>query len=598
MREFAGKQNQTPKSRSLNLVRDWQPTPTQTEGHDFSHTAAPSFSHDFSRIPVSAKTPLTIQPKLTIGTPGDRYEQEADRIADTVMRMPDRGTQPIAHDESEPAQSIIGGQQKRVGRKGTEEDEEDVVMKKAAVGAKCDCEEDDKRVARKVEVSRNEGFGRGGSKLSPGVETGIQTMRGGGRPLTSSERQFMEPRFGADFSAIRVHTNQEADAHSRALNARAFTMGGDIFFRAGEYQAGAAEGHRLLAHELTHSIQQGAAVANPLNGLRTSAAVPSAQRDLVVAPPSPDATARILTAAEIASAIDFNSKKYKDPKSLEEIRDVIGITPTPAVSDEELALTVAQWQAEFNLTVDGKLGDLTLGTIVRELKAEGLRPEALRLLLDLHGTAPPGRLTLNFLRVLQDQAPGALWGITVNDDPIFDISVFATPAAWRCVITKADQQSHQGSHLLPGVVEVTNAMVAAEADCARLQTMITSLDSAANQGADSGFYMIAAVQAHEDEHIRQYRAALPAHYTTLRTTIEGLTVPLVNHNTAASAKAAIKALPAFTTAMDTFHAADVAVNNAANAHVPMAPFNAVEHAVVDPMITTIRTRRTALACPP
>ncbi|HEX3125993.1 MAG TPA: DUF4157 domain-containing protein [Thermoanaerobaculia bacterium] len=148
--------------------------------------------HDFNRISIYSSAPAGIQPKLTVSTPGDIYEQEADRVADTVMRGPADGTPRVAFDE------------------------------------------------------------------------GIPTMRGAGRPLTSSERNFMEPRFGADFSAVRLHMNQEADSRSRALQARAFTLGNDIFFRAGEYTPGKAESHHLLAHELTHTIQQGA--AGPLGG--------------------------------------------------------------------------------------------------------------------------------------------------------------------------------------------------------------------------------------------------------------------------------------------------------------------------------------------
>jgi hypothetical protein len=210
---------------------------------------------------------------------------------------------------------------------------------------------------------------------------------------------------------------------------------------------------------------------------------------------------------------------------------------------------------------------------------------------------PAGRATLNFLPVLHDQVPAG-WGVTVQDDPVFDITAYASGATWKCVITTADQQCHQGTRLLAGVVEVTPALVAAEASCPNLTTMITSLNSVASQGADSGFYMLAAVQAHEDVHVTQYRAGLPPHYTTLKTAIEALTVPGAAHATAAAAKAAIMALPAYTAAMATFHAADVTVNNASGLHVPVAPFNAAEHGVVAPMVATIGARRTALACPP
>jgi hypothetical protein len=470
---------------------------------DPTTTVIRRFGHDFSRIPVHSCARTFIQPKLTVNTHGDIYEQEADRVADMVMQAPDHGTPLGARDESdpEPRPSILGGQEKSFSRKGIE-DEEDVPLKKGVVAEKCGCGEDDKRLEEKAGVTRSEGVGADSLNLDPEIETRIQAMRGDGRPLTSSERGFMEPRFGADFSAIRVHTNQEADTHSRALHARAFTMGSDIFFRAGEYEPGEAGGHRLLAHELTHSIQQGAA---RLNG--------------------------------------------------------------PHIGDRSTAVALVQRQPDAG--------------------APAPAPVA----------APVGRAALNFLPVLQDQAPAG-WGVTVNDDPVFDITAYADGGVWKCVITTADQQSHQGVRLMPGVVEVTPALVAAETSCPTLQTMITSLNSVANQGAHSGFYMLAAVQAHEDVHIAQYRAGLAPLYTTLKTAVEALTVPLAGNADAAAAKAAIKALPAFTAAMAAFHAGDVAVNNASGAHTPVAPFNSAEHGVVDPMIATIGARRIALKCPP
>jgi hypothetical protein len=131
-----------------------------------------------------------------------------------------------------------------------------------------------------------------------------------------------------------------------------------------------------------------------------------------------------------------------------------------------------------------------------------------------------------------------------------------------------------------------------------LQTMITSLDTVANQGTHSGFYMLSAVQAHENLHITQYRAALSPAFATFKTAVQALTVPFASHANAAAAKAAIKALPAFATARATFQAADVSANNVTAAHTNAASFNTVEHSIVDPMITTIKARRTTLKCPP
>ena len=196
---------------------------------DSSTTRIPRFGHDFSQVPIHPSASVGIQTKLAVSTPGDIYEQKADRVAYMVMHVPDRGTSRVARGEGdiEGIPLILGGQEKIVHGK--------------------------------AEVQRSRGLGADGPKLAPQSGARIQAMRGDGRALTSSERGFMEPRFGVDFSGIRIHTSQEADTHSRALHARAFTLGSDIFFRGGEYTPGKAESQRLLAHELTHTIQQGAA---------------------------------------------------------------------------------------------------------------------------------------------------------------------------------------------------------------------------------------------------------------------------------------------------------------------------------------------------
>jgi hypothetical protein len=73
----------------------------------------------------------------------------------------------------------------------------------------------------------------------------------------------MEPVFGADFSQVRVHTDTQANTLNRTLSARAFTTGRDIFFRQGEYRPGSSTGQELIAHELTHVVQQGGAGVQP-----------------------------------------------------------------------------------------------------------------------------------------------------------------------------------------------------------------------------------------------------------------------------------------------------------------------------------------------
>lgn len=94
------------------------------------------------------------------------------------------------------------------------------------------------------------------SRVSPDIERGIDQARGGGRTMDNSVKPGMENAFGTDFSGVRIHTGAHADALNRSLNAKAFTTGRDIFFKDGHYDPGSSKGRELLAHELTHVVQQ------------------------------------------------------------------------------------------------------------------------------------------------------------------------------------------------------------------------------------------------------------------------------------------------------------------------------------------------------
>jgi len=89
------------------------------------------------------------------------------------------------------------------------------------------------------------------SEVNSNLESHILSLKGGGQPLPESARAYFEPRFGRNFSRVRVHTDAQA-----AESARAFTVGQDVVFGAGQYAQGASEGRRLMAHELTHVVQQ------------------------------------------------------------------------------------------------------------------------------------------------------------------------------------------------------------------------------------------------------------------------------------------------------------------------------------------------------
>ncbi len=180
----------------------------------------------------------TIQAKLTISQPGDAYEQEADRVAEHVVRMP---TSPSA---------ITG--QASVQRQTLEE--EKVAQVGNAAATTLLSQRAPEEIQTKALVHRMQ-FDPLGS-FEPGADFESLLSTSSGSPLPTSTRAFMEPRFGADFSGVRLHTGGEAAQLNRAINAQAFTHGQDIYLGGGKNNLDSSVEKQLLAHELTHVIQQ------------------------------------------------------------------------------------------------------------------------------------------------------------------------------------------------------------------------------------------------------------------------------------------------------------------------------------------------------
>src|SRR6476661_1430541 len=179
----------------------------------------------------------SVQTKLTVGAPGDKYEQEADSMAGKVMAMPDEAVeQPIQRQTEEQEQLQMHPEANSITpvvQRQTEEDAAPVQMKPG-----------EQRATDKS------------SQASSSLESRLAGTKGGGSPLPNDVRSFMESRFGADFSSVRVHTDSNAVQMNKELGAQAFAHGSDIYYGAGK-SPGKDE---LTAHELTHIIQQGGAV--------------------------------------------------------------------------------------------------------------------------------------------------------------------------------------------------------------------------------------------------------------------------------------------------------------------------------------------------
>jgi len=106
--------------------------------------------------------------------------------------------------------------------------------------------------------------GHGQVEVQPDIEQAINAKRGGGQRMDSKIQGQMETAFNADFSGVRVHADAEADHLNRSLNARAFTVGRDVFFRSGSYNPGSSTGRELIAHELAHVVQQAGGISPKL----------------------------------------------------------------------------------------------------------------------------------------------------------------------------------------------------------------------------------------------------------------------------------------------------------------------------------------------
>ncbi len=189
-----------------------------------------------------------IQPKLTIGAPGDRYEQEADRVASQVVRQIhapqiNDSVQREAIEEDELQMKPDSLQRESI------EDDEELQMKPASLQRES-IEEDELQMRPATEAVE-------GGPASTALESAIHQARGSGQALDPTLQQQMGQAMGVDFSNVTIHADSQADQINHSIQAKAFTTGQDIFFRQGAYQPGSQSGQELIAHELTHTIQQG-----------------------------------------------------------------------------------------------------------------------------------------------------------------------------------------------------------------------------------------------------------------------------------------------------------------------------------------------------
>lgn len=227
--------------------------------------AAPRF---VQRKAVETRSAVTVQTSLKVSSPQDSAEKEASQTAQKIMRM------------ASPESSIAYVQ---TGSPG--------VFRKTSGN-----DEKEKKLHTRLEspyITRFQGSGifsqsagiqcksEGQPDVGANIAAEIQNSQSSGSPLPPTVRRFMEPRFQADFSQIKIHTNDKSAKLNRQLNAHAFAVGNSIFFGKDKFKPDTHDGKELIAHELTHTIQQGAAVQRSENVTVIQQSPPMVQRGII-----------------------------------------------------------------------------------------------------------------------------------------------------------------------------------------------------------------------------------------------------------------------------------------------------------------------------
>lgn len=216
---------------STSAEKSPKPSSTATRAPGDAFFPAARGGGFFPAVTPTTPSAFAVQAKLTVSKPGDSLEKEADRAAEHVMRMPP----PVA------TTALVQTGDNSVSRAGV-----------------------------------------GVPDVSTDTQSAIHKAATGGRPLSPDVREFVEPRLGADFGRVRIHTDREAASLTNRLSARAFTHRNHIFFGRDQYQPGSTDGRQLLAHELTHTIQQGhsaqSSTVQRTPKVTTTASPPAVQR--------------------------------------------------------------------------------------------------------------------------------------------------------------------------------------------------------------------------------------------------------------------------------------------------------------------------------
>ena len=238
-----------PAKRVRQQHSSWQPDKSQSKKQDsriasrhapieVANSTPGTMMDNVMRSREQQQQPATpprefVQPKLTIGEPNDKYEQEADRVAKQVVQRMQAPEPPTFSN--------------------AKEEEPSLQCKREAF--------------QQIWRPMLQGDGAEGGTTSEEFDRTLNSARSGGQALDSGLQRSMGEAMGADFSGVKVHTDATANNLSESIQAKAFTTGRDVFFKRGAYQPGSRGGQELIAHELTHVVQQNGRVQRQKEGM-------------------------------------------------------------------------------------------------------------------------------------------------------------------------------------------------------------------------------------------------------------------------------------------------------------------------------------------
>jgi KaiC/GvpD/RAD55 family RecA-like ATPase len=263
---------------------------------------------------------LPIQCKLAIGAVDDPLETEADSMADRVMRMPEQNFIQRKNASSENEEKL----QRKI-EAAELPPQAKLIDSTSFIQRKCtECERENEETLRRKPLSELitpfiQTKSDEASSVGDSLNSQIQGSRWSGSSLDKNTQTFMESRFGADFSSVRIHTGSESIQMNKELNAQAFTVGNNVYFNEGKYQPNATEGKHLLAHELAHTIQQGVSSNSSQLSMRHESAASffkaSQKQHSLGSIVQPN---RLLRSVSITQDAGYKIQRKADPESLTE----------------------------------------------------------------------------------------------------------------------------------------------------------------------------------------------------------------------------------------------------------------------------------------